>query len=713
MKSVITWLWVSIPTAITVTMHSDRLALSSASCMVNAPTAHGRNDVPIQDEGSSLSKLQIQNQELRTGTFIEGIGQDEGAAGGLTIATRRALPPLALTTLPAVVLISTGSMSAHHTTSTTTRDLNRGAAQERTSLCSALMESKSSPVIQTVRSEASTQEEEVSSDIARPNQASQGENPCQSPSEGIKEQTDLFRIRQALAFTCLCYWHLRGFQGPSSARKALRDVRRVHRPVASTDPTVTLTVDHFSRHLLQLQNDCLLTCVHGTTTLCLRDLSMLAFTAAELKVVQSLDHWGHADHWEQYCQHGPILNVASLLYFLLLLPEDALHYMDRARLVWFVDMVLYYKYEAVRVLQYISAFDHDVSMLPESMNLATNYTVLIEQMQRPALAYFISDVQRWFSGWQHHKSSKWMLLVAQTCVRLRAALSPMIRQHARSRPLPHMSLRLQPFVQQILQSLQPQLGSGLGVNPTCQELSPFVSSASEPRFVTSGDVMRRQANAHKGLPRPQEQLADEHSGVLLDHFSRHGIFRLQDDCLQACVRVTSDQCLGDLSLLAFTVAELRVVQSREHSGPADHWEHYCQHGPVLNVASLLYFLLLLPQDALCTSHRASLVWFVDMVLYHKCESVQALSSIALLSGVFVLGRCTTRAPLQLPESDESDATAGSGTADKELAGMVPWVETTPVQEMDIHVCEFLRQSQDLLVAHVTKACGLCASWPTA
>jgi hypothetical protein len=76
-------------------------------------------------------------------------------------------------------------------------------------------------------------------------------------------------------------------------------------------------------------------------------MSMLVFTAAELKIVQSLRHWGYADHWEHYSQHGPILIVASLLYFLLLLPDDALHYMDRARLVWFVDMVLYYKYEAM------------------------------------------------------------------------------------------------------------------------------------------------------------------------------------------------------------------------------------------------------------------------------------------------------------------------------------------------------------------------------
>jgi hypothetical protein len=64
-KSVIKWLWVSIPTAVTFTMPSDRLGLSSACCLVNAPTGQGQND-----EGSSLSKLEITSAELRAGTFI-------------------------------------------------------------------------------------------------------------------------------------------------------------------------------------------------------------------------------------------------------------------------------------------------------------------------------------------------------------------------------------------------------------------------------------------------------------------------------------------------------------------------------------------------------------------------------------------------------------------------------------------------------------------
>ena len=106
-------------------------------------------------------------------------------------------------------------------------------------------------------------------------------------------------------------------------------------------------------------------------------MSMLAFTASELKIVQSLEHWGVADHWEHYSQHGPILNVASLLYFLLLLPLDSLCHLDRARLVWFVDMVLYYKYEAVRVLRNMATFDlvDDVSMLPAGTAMETNYTI--------------------------------------------------------------------------------------------------------------------------------------------------------------------------------------------------------------------------------------------------------------------------------------------------------------------------------------------------
>jgi hypothetical protein len=381
-------------------------------------------------------------------------------------------------------------------------------------------EIKGSPVNLTTRSEASTPVEEVSSDIARPTQASHGENLCQSPSEGITEQTDLFQSLQALTCTYLCCrltpgccteyaqpadtlhcnalllqssyempvqslclrrW---GSHRPSSALKVLPDVRRMHCPFtffsslsclsvvtretlspwsrqsvnASYDATTAARgliwkLDHFSRHdILDLQNDCLLACVRGTTTLCLHDMSMLAFTAAELKIVQSLRHWGYADHWEHYSHHGPILNVASLLYFLLLLPDDALRYMDRARLAWFVDMVLYYKYEAMRVLRYTFAFDHDASMLPEGMTLATNYTVRIEQLQRPALAYLICDIQKWFAGWQHRRSSKWMRMCAKACVRLRVALSPMIQRHADSRPASslHKPLRLQPFVEQIL-----------------------------------------------------------------------------------------------------------------------------------------------------------------------------------------------------------------------------------------------------------------------
>jgi hypothetical protein len=193
------------------------------------------------------------------------------------------------------------------------------------------------------------------------------------------------------------------------------------------------------------------------------------------------------------------------------------------------------------------------------MTLTTNGTVRIERLQRPALAYFISDIQGWFAGWQHHKSSKWMRLCARSGVRLRAALYPMIQRHVNSRPLSHRPLRLQPFVEHILLSLQPQLGNGLGVNPTWQALSPFVSSASEPRFVTSGQVMRRMARTIASLPRSQEKLAARHSGFLLEHFSRHSFLDLQNDCLLTCVNGTSTLCLSEMSMLAFTGAVPQVL----------------------------------------------------------------------------------------------------------------------------------------------------------
>ena len=177
----------------TVTMHSDRLTLSSASCMVTAQTAHGRQDLHTHDGGSSLSKLQINNQEMRAGTGIKGTGQGKGAAGGLTIATRRAFLPFVQTTLPAAVPTGIDSMHANQTTPTPNHDLEEGAAEGRTTPCSALMPLRKiriSSVKLTARSEALTQAEEVSPDIVRPTQASRGGEPCQILSEGIKEQAD-------------------------------------------------------------------------------------------------------------------------------------------------------------------------------------------------------------------------------------------------------------------------------------------------------------------------------------------------------------------------------------------------------------------------------------------------------------------------------------------------------------------------------------------
>ena len=141
--------------------------------------------------------------------------------------------------------------------------------------------------------------------------------------------------------------------------------------------------------------------------------------------------------------------------------------------------------------------------------------------------------------------------------------------------------------------------------------------------------MRRMARALAKLPRTQEKLAAEHSGFLLEHFSRHSFLDLQNDCLLTCVNGTSTPCLSEMSMLAFTASGLRVVQSLEHCGLADQWRHCCRHGPIINVASLLYFFLLLSLDTLCYSHRANLVWFADMVLYHEYESVRVLRNISL------------------------------------------------------------------------------------
>ena len=115
----------------------------------------------------------------------------------------------------------------------------------------------------------------------------------------------------------------------------------------------------------------------------------------------------------------------------------------------------------------------------------------------------------------------------------------MIRKHAASTPAGslHRPLIQQPFIEQILLSLQPQYGNGLGANPTCQELSPFVSSCNEPAYVTSTQVMRRMDEAHAKLPHSQQELATEHCGFLLEHFSRHGSGRSEHICSQCGVVV--------------------------------------------------------------------------------------------------------------------------------------------------------------------------------
>jgi hypothetical protein len=194
-------------------MHSDRLTLSSASCMVTAQTAHGRQDLHTHDDGSSLSKLQINNQELRAGTGIKGTGQGKGAAGGLTIATRRAFLPFVQTTLPAAVPTGIDSMHANQTTPTPNHDLEEGAAEGRITPCSAFVPLRMiriSSVNLTARSEALTQAEEVSPDIVRPTQASRGGEPCQSLSEGISCKS--FLLNRLISHLARCRYAIEGTQ---------------------------------------------------------------------------------------------------------------------------------------------------------------------------------------------------------------------------------------------------------------------------------------------------------------------------------------------------------------------------------------------------------------------------------------------------------------------------------------------------------------------
>ena len=298
---------------------------------------------------------------------------------------------------------------------------------------------------------------------------------------------------------------------------------------------------HFSRHsIFDLQNDCLQTCVGGTSDLCLGELSLLAFTASELRAMQSREHCGPADHWAHYRQHGPVLNVASLLYFLLLLPLDALCPSHRASLVWFVDMVLHHKCESVQALSSIAlgSASTGVFVLDGAQHVPhPNYMGRVSRMQRPALALLIRDLQEWFPEWRRRHSKKWIFMCASSCVRLRISLSPMLLKHAASVPAgpQREPLSRRPFVEQILVGLQFQRGAHMGVHPINQELLPFVSLAGGPARVTISAVKRRMAEAQASLPLSHQALAAEHSGFLLEHFSRHSPLDPQDDCLLTCV----------------------------------------------------------------------------------------------------------------------------------------------------------------------------------
>ena len=236
--------------------------------------------------------------------------------------------------------------------------------------------------------------------------------------------------------------------------------------------------------------------------------------------------------------------MASLLYFLLLLPLDALCYSHRASLVWFVDMVLYHKFESVRVLRGIASVG-DMSVTDGTQHvLDSSYMIRVERLQRPALALLIRDVQLWFPEWQQLQSVRWILMCASACVRLKVSLSPVIQRHMASMPTgtQRAPLSKRPFVEQVLLSLRHQHGALMGEHPTCQELAPFVSLAGEPAHVSNSEVKERMAEASAGLPRSQRVLAAEHSGFLLEHFSKHSPEEAVHVCGQ-CGEIVDIDCI--------------------------------------------------------------------------------------------------------------------------------------------------------------------------
>jgi hypothetical protein len=83
------------------------------------------------------------------------------------------------------------------------------------------------------------------------------------------------------------------------------------------------------------------------------------------------------------------------------------------------------------------------------------------------------------------------------------------------------------------------------------------------------------------------------------------------------------QAWDECSMLTFTAAELQLSSC----GP--HASLFASAGPIRNSSSLLYFMLLLPADAMACSSRARIVWFIDMVLAIKSQA-EALRSAAAL-----------------------------------------------------------------------------------
>ena len=109
-------------------------------------------------------------------------------------------------------------------------------------------------------------------------------------------------------------------------------------------------------------------------------------------------------------------------------------------------------------------------------------------------------------------------------------------------------------------------------------------------------------------------------------FAVSPLLGLEDDLLMLALGdLPITQAWDECSMLTFTAAELQLSSCGLRA------LLFASAGPVRNSSSLLYFMLLLPADAMASSSCARIVWFIDMVLAIKSQAEALRSAAALCS----------------------------------------------------------------------------------